>query len=95
MSEILEAGDDGELIDESTIDVTVNDGIRPPADIVAFCENASGVKELRTGRYVSSGRVWFKIMLSISFSTHRLPDGYRVTHARALDNGQLEITLRQ
>jgi len=94
MSDILEAGDDGELIDESTIDVTVNDGIRPPETLVSFCEGTPGVHQLTTGRYESSGRVRFAVRSRISLTPREVPDEYEITYIRVVRNGDLELVLQ-
>lgn len=95
MSEIIEADDDGEVLEESTIDVRVTEGIRPPAAIVDMCESHQGIKQLTTGRYDLSGRVRMEIVSIIGVSQHDVPEGWYISNARARRDGKLVVVLQQ
>jgi hypothetical protein len=94
MSEIIEADDDGEVLDESTIDVKVNDGVRPPADVVKFAEDHAGIHTLITGTYPTTGNVRMVLVSTIGVALHDLPDDWRAFRAGTKPNGDLTITLK-
>jgi hypothetical protein len=79
----MAAADDAVKVSSITVDAS--EGIRPPADIVSWCEGHPGVTHLKATEYEASGRPRMIVTSIIGVSTDQLPDGWTLSYVKARD----------
>lgn len=77
----MAAADDAVKVSSITVDAS--EGIRPPADIVSWCEGHPGVTHLKATEHESSGRPRMIVTSIIGVSIDELPDGWTVSYVKS------------